>query len=114
MNLDITHPNGVLVARVLDARMDTHGIADFKAKLKEHLDRGCTRVVLDLSDVEFVDSSGLGAMVGMFKLLPPGGDMALCGLQPTVQNLVKLTRLDKVFRILPTLEEALAILEARP
>ncbi len=114
MNLEFLTVRGVLVAQVLDSRMDVHGIGDFKSQLKAHLDSGTSRFVLDLSEVEFVDSSGLGAMVGLFKLLPPGGDMALCGLCPTVVNLVRLTRLDKVFRIIATQEEAVAALAAKP
>ncbi|MWD29206.1 STAS domain-containing protein [Aquicoccus sp. SCR17] len=65
------------------------------------------RVVLDLGRVEFVDSSGLGAIVAAMKQLEEGRRLELAGLAPLVDRVFRLTRLDTVFRIHRDLEEAM-------
>ncbi len=58
-----------------------------------------TRVVLDLSSVGFLDSSGLGAVVAVMKALGPVRRLELSGLTPTVEKVFRLTRMDSVFII---------------
>ena len=48
-------------------RLDAAGAEDFKAALRDEIDGGATQIVLDLSEVEFMDSSGLGALVACLK-----------------------------------------------
>ena len=69
--------------------------------------QGKTRVVLDLSKVEFMDSSGLGAVVGSMKQLGRDRQLDLAGLTPTVDKVFRITRMDRVFRIYDTAEAAL-------
>ena len=57
------------------------------------------RVVLDLSRVTFVDSSGLGAIVAAMKMLAPDRRLDLAGLQTNVERVFRLTRMDTVFVI---------------
>ncbi|HMQ58565.1 MAG TPA: STAS domain-containing protein, partial [Rhizobiaceae bacterium] len=65
------------------------------------------RVVLDLSLVEFLDSSGLGAVVAVMKSLSPEKRLELAALTPNVARVFRLTRMDGVFRIHETLDSAL-------
>jgi anti-sigma B factor antagonist len=62
--------------------------------------------VLDLSGVEFVDSSGLGAIVSCLKRLGPRGSLAIAGAQGSVQRLFTLTRMDRVFPLHETVDAA--------
>jgi anti-sigma B factor antagonist len=71
--------------------------------------RGVTRFVIDLSGVEFIDSTGLGALVAVLKVSGRGG-MVVAGAQDSVVTLFKLTRMDKVFRMFPSSKEAAAAL----
>jgi anti-sigma B factor antagonist len=64
-------------------------------------------VVLDMSNVGFLDSSGLGAVVAVMKALGPIRRLELSGLSPTVEKVFRLTRMDSVFIIHKTLPEAL-------
>ena len=64
------------------------------------------RVILDLSHVEFLDSSGLGAVVGSMKQLGRARKLDLAALTPTVEKVFRITRMDRVFRIFPTIEAA--------
>jgi len=70
------------------------------------------RVVLDLARVKFLDSSGLGAIVAVRKLLGPDRVMELSSLTPTVEKVFRLTRMDTIFTIHPTHEAALASVPA--
>jgi anti-sigma B factor antagonist len=64
-------------------------------------------VVLDLSNVRFVDSTGVGAVVSVLKIMGGSKQLVLAGLNETVQQLFKLTRMDKVFPIFPDVQHAL-------
>ena len=58
------------------------------------------KLVLNLAEVEFVDSSGLTAIVSTLKSLSlSGGEMVICGVGKNLTNLFKLTKLDRVFKI---------------
>lgn len=68
-------------------------------------------VVLDMSHVQFIDSSGLGALVALRKALGTEATMVLAAQQPRVTTLFRLTRMDKVFVSFPTVEQAVAGME---
>jgi anti-sigma B factor antagonist len=65
-------------------------------------------VLLDMSEVEFLDSSGLGAVVAARKMLGSDRTLALAGLQPAVDKVMRLTHMDRVFPIYPDTEAFLA------
>ncbi len=69
---------------------------------------GPGRLLLDLSDVEFIDSTGLGGVVSLLKSLGPSGEIWVVGARPPVRRLFELTRLDRVFQLFATLEDAQA------
>jgi anti-sigma B factor antagonist len=65
------------------------------------------RVVVDLREVHFLDSTGLSTLVqGMKRSREANGELRLCGLQQPVRMIFELTRLDRVFEIFSTQEEA--------
>jgi anti-sigma B factor antagonist len=83
--------------------------------VRDALDRviaaGHHRIVLDLDEVRFLDSTGLGVMVGRLKAVRDlGGDLHLVCTSPRIARVMSITSLDEVFRIHPTVEEALAAL----
>jgi anti-sigma B factor antagonist len=107
------HPMGeVMVASVLEARVDARTGGDLKASIVKCVDSGHRRIVLDLTTVSFIDSTGLGALVASLRHVGRGGDLVLCGVNEAVTTLLKLTRMDKVFRTFPTRVEAVAALSA--
>lgn len=81
--------------------------SEFENKVKLLINEGHTAIVLDLSNVGFLDSSGLGAIVSSFQALNGRGEFVLCGVHGAVASLFKLTRMDKIFKIYANLEEAL-------
>jgi anti-sigma B factor antagonist len=91
-----------LVIRAGDPRIDAAVAIRFKDRMRELTEGAGGRVVLDLGQVEFIDSSGLGAIVGAMKQLPEGVTLELAALMPNVDRVFRLTRMDTVFTIHPT------------
>jgi anti-sigma B factor antagonist len=111
MNIDFTLSRGVTLAKLLDRRLDAAGAPDFKARVGARLEAGSPLLVLDLSAVEFVDSTGLSAILSAFRRLPAaGGGLALAGCRKPVVELIKLTRLDRILRLFGTADEAVEAL----
>ncbi len=98
-------------ATVLDVqapRIDAAVAIQFKDKVREAVSEGTGRVILDLSQVEFLDSSGLGAVVAAMKQLGKERPLELAALSPKVDKVMKLTCMDRVFTIHETVAAALA------
>ncbi|MEM6275502.1 MAG: STAS domain-containing protein [Pseudomonadota bacterium] len=87
------------VVKVIDTRIDAAVAIQFKDAMRAETEGGPERVVLDLSEVSFIDSSGLGAVVAAKKLLNGAHVLELAGLTPVVDKVFKLTRMDSVFAI---------------
>ena len=102
-----TRPKMISVS-VLEDRIDAATAIQFKEKMRDATKDGPVRVVLDLARVQFLDSSGLGAIVAVKKLLGPDRALELSGLTPTVEKVFRLTRMDSVFTIHPSLEVAVS------
>jgi anti-sigma B factor antagonist len=99
MNLVAEPCGGKTVVRVLEDRIDAAVAIQFKDRMREIVRDGSTAVLLDLSRVAFLDSSGLGAVVAVMKLLGPDRKLELAALTPSVEKVFRLTRMDSVFTI---------------
>jgi anti-sigma B factor antagonist len=103
------HPEGdYLVVALKDKRLDAVIASNFREAMVERIDQGKQKIVLDLSSVAFLDSSGLGACVAVLKHVGAKGTLHLCGVTPAVMAVLKLTRMDRVFKTYATREAALA------
>jgi anti-sigma B factor antagonist len=98
----------VLVVKPLEKRMDAFVAPDFRGHMGAFINEGQQLIVLDLSEVDFVDSSGLGAIVASLKMLGGKGDLVIAGASDKVMSLFKLTRMDRVFQIFAGKDEAVA------
>jgi anti-sigma B factor antagonist len=96
----------VTVAMVPMAELDTSNAGEFKREIAPLLE-STMRLVLDLSRLRFVDSSGLGAFISCLrKLNAKGGDVKLCGMSKQVRAVFELVRMHRIFDIYATKEEA--------
>ena len=100
-----------LLLTVEDSRIDAASAVQFKDEMRRLTDDRTSRVVLDLSRVDFLDSSGLGAIVGVMKLLGAERQLELVGLTPNVAKVFRLTRMDTVLTIHGSLAGAFPGLE---
>ena len=110
-------PHFELTSELLDAR--THVIhvkgeihvstaKEFAQRLDDAISQDATAIVLDLTEVEFIDSTGLSVLLtGLRSITLRGGRLALAISNPTVLRLFEITRLDSTFDIEPTLGDAL-------
>ncbi|WP_136683390.1 STAS domain-containing protein [Falsirhodobacter xinxiangensis] len=98
MDLSAEVRDGALIVRVLEDRIDAASAIGFKDRMREVIADPSPVVVLDLSRVSFLDSSGLGAVVAVMKLVAPRR-LELAALSPTVAKVFRLTRMDSVFTI---------------
>lgn len=89
-----------LALSVSASRLDALTAADFKRDCAELWEPTITAVRVDLAQVYFIDSSGVGALLSLYKRLPPPNpSVTLCRIQPPVQAVIELLRLHKVFEI---------------
>lgn len=87
------------VLTVLEARLDAANAPELRGEVNAMIASGVQRIILDISDVEFMDSSSLGAMVSILKMVGNSGDLVVAGASGIVADLFKLTRMDRVFRM---------------
>ena len=82
---------------------------EFSERLNEAIATGKTGVVIDMTDVEFIDSTGLSVLLNALRRVTrQQGALALVVSNPTVLRLFEITRLDSTFDISPTRDEAIA------
>ncbi len=110
MEIEDKKDGNVLIVKILNKRLDAQGATDFKEKMSGYISSGSHSIVLNMSEVDFVDSSGLGAMVSVLKLLGDGGNLVICGARGSVMRMFKLTRMNKVFSMFEGQREAVAAL----
>lgn len=97
-----------LVVKNCHGSLDHSVCEPFKDSLfVEARGRTC-RLVMDLSGVEFMDSTGLAALICLLKRLGPGAEIVLCGLSRDVRNFLWLTHMDRVFVVADDLDAAVA------
>ncbi len=108
MEFETKDVQGVLVARPLARRIDSANAMNFKSGMVDFIFQEHTKIALDLSEVDFMDSSGLSALLSTLKTISRKGGLVLFGIGSNVGKLFSITRLDKgVFRIYPDEESAL-------
>jgi anti-sigma B factor antagonist len=108
MNLKFEEKNDIVIIRIKEERLDAHNSGDLKLEMNRLFGEGRKNILVDLEDVRFIDSSGLGALVSGFKnAISNQGNLKLAGLQPQVKSMFELTRLHRVFEIFPSASDAL-------
>jgi anti-sigma B factor antagonist len=111
MELDIrTERDGEACLVTVAGEVDVYTSPALKGRLVEVIDAGCGRLVVVLDGVGFIDSSGLGVLVGALRRMKErGDDMQIVCTREQVLKIFRITGLDKVFPIVATIEEARAV-----
>lgn len=107
MQLNIEKSDFLLIT-VQDNRLDASVAPQFKEQVQTFIDEGENKIILDFSKLKFMDSSSLGMLVGLLKSLGAQGSLIIMGAQGVVTDLFKLTRMDTIFTMVETLEDAKA------
>ena len=92
----------------LKGRLDASVVNDLKDNVNSLVKNKIVYIVIDLGEVDFIDSSGLGSLVSCLRLVnKKSGDIRLASLQDQIRALIELTRLHRVFQIYDNRESAL-------
>ena len=112
LQVELEHYRNVLIVR-LCGELDHHTADSVRAQMEDAILRGNSdHVVLSLKDLQFMDSSGLGVILGRYKLLKSrGGKMVVCDVNPAVYRLFELSGLFKILTIYDSERTALTSLE---
>ena len=111
MQLDVTRNGDRMVVR-FTTRVDLEGETSdrFKNQLKDVVAQGGKHLVIDLGEVGFIDSCGLGALISALKVLrTSGGSLVLANVSEPVEAVLRITRLSRVFEICPDVRDALVL-----
>jgi len=107
MNISQESRDRDVVVRI-NGRLDAAAVQQEKDNLIAVSDSTEGWLVINLEEVDFIDSSGLGLIVSLFRhVRERGANMCVCCLSPQAQTLFELTRMHRIFAIYPTEEAAL-------
>ena len=107
MNIKTEHNDKVTILTVREERLDANNSDALKSEMNKLFEGGAVNLLVDLNEIRFIDSSGLGVLVSGFKNASTRhGSLKLCSLQTQVKSMFELTRLHRVFEIYPSVEEA--------
>lgn len=107
MSFDVeTAPCETVIIHVGEA-LDFRNADEFKATFEQHIESGVRQFILDFSDTEVLDSTGLGSIFSLYRAVSSDdGKVAFADVSEPVQVVVQLTRTYKVFRQFPSVEAA--------
>ena len=108
MEVSARNEEDLFVVRVEESRIDAQVALAFKEAMRRNTEETSKKILLDLGNVTFIDSSGLGAIVAIMNHLSPERQLVLAGLTPTVEKVFRLTRMDQVFDLYLALDDAIA------
>lgn len=99
----------ILIAKI-EGELDQHSAVRIRREIDSKIVAGCINVIFDFSCLEFMDSAGIGVIVGRYKAATAmGGTVCLAALKPQVERIVRLAAIDKVVPVFESVEDALVV-----
>ncbi|MBN1153752.1 STAS domain-containing protein [candidate division KSB1 bacterium] len=115
MQFEKEDKNEITIIRIHEERLDSQVSPELKAYLLLLVEQGVDRVLVDISNVQYVDSSGLGALLfGLRQLRMFQGTLIIFGAQKRVLNLIRIAKLENILLHYDTEDEAIKSLSAEP
>lgn len=112
MEMNVEQSGDITIIALHGEQLDASNAEEFKRDIAPLLEDK-TKVVFDMTALEFMDSAGLGAMLSCLRRLnSAGGDLKLFGMSKAVRAVVQITRMHRIFDIFDTKEDALQAFEA--
>ena len=107
MEFTTTQKGNVTVITLAGSLMGGPDATTLVGKINECIDDGKKSLVINLTHVQFINSSGLGLLInGVTTMKNAGGKLKIAGASPKIQNLFKITRLESMMEQYPTMEAA--------
>ncbi len=106
--------NNTVIVKVLERRIDSTLTPDFKKNLLAHIVQDSSNIIVDLADIEYMDSSGLGALLfGKRQAERFLGNLVLINPGPKVQKLIEIARLSQTLMIFESEKKAISSFRKR-
>ena len=113
MNYSVSEQKGVVVLSLIGKIMGGPEATEINEKFNQLIDQKKLKIVIDLLNVEWMNSSGLGILIGAATLLRNNnGHLRLINVSDRIQNLLKITKLSGIFEVKDSLEDAMKDLSA--
>lgn len=98
--VDVSHRRNVLIVR-LSGELDHHTAAEARKRMEAELSKGIyAHMILNLSELTFMDSSGLGVVLGRYRQISEqGGKLFLCSVHPSIHRLFELSGMFKILSL---------------
>jgi len=108
INFEFNINNGIAVFKLNESRFDATIAGFVKAEFSISLSEGVNKLIVDMSEVEYCDSSGLSALLLAFRILQAEeGEIKIASPQKSVKTLIEISQLDKILPIYNSVEEAI-------
>ena len=112
MTYSVSEKNGIVILALAGKIMGGPEATEINDKINRLIYENKVKVVIDLKNVEWMNSSGLGILIGAVTLLKSNnGKFILIHVSDRIKNLLKITKLNSVFDLCDTLDEAINILK---
>ncbi|MDX9789672.1 MAG: STAS domain-containing protein [Candidatus Kapaibacterium sp.] len=114
MNYTIEHKDNIVIFKLENQTVESSISAELKAKMLILAQPDIDALVIDMSSVEAIDSSGLGALLLANRQLKDHEiPVILTGVKDFVRSLMSMTKIDEVFEFFPTVDDAITALEIK-
>lgn len=110
MKLTSSVVDKILIIKIEEEYLDIKNAVEFKNQVNELINKKTEKILFNFSKINFIDSTGLGSIVTIIKILGSKGSIAICNISDTVKEIFWMTRMDKVFLLYNNEEEALEAL----
>lgn len=109
----IEHPNATIFH--IKGRLDSVSTPDLEQRVTVCLDQGAKNLILDFSELDYINSAGLRVLVMSYQhLLPLGGQVMVCGVRDYIAEIFNISGYDRIFLMCPDLDEAVRKLAPTP
>lgn len=106
MKIDVSKKGEIIILKG-SGSLDADNIAAFKKTAYDMLDKGTLKFVIDASEIDFVDSMGLGVLISLLRRVKQNdGDIKIASLTPDVQTIFEITKLHRLFDVCESVKDA--------
>ena len=113
MKYELSESGDVSILRIQEQRLIYENLDRIQEQFISLVESGKRQILIDLCDVEYIDSFAVGFIMDMYRrLTAQEGSLRLSGLRPRVKKILTITRVDNVIDIHPTIEDAIHAFES--
>lgn len=106
MELNFKTQNKILVAQIC-GELDQHYAKSIREAIDQNLGKGFSHLAFDFSRLDFMDSAGIGVIIGRYKnVTATGGKVAVCGANPQVDRILKISGIPKIIPCFDSVDAA--------